>query len=172
MEENAMVTASKLRSFRQLTAWEKAMDLVVDVYRVSRLLPPHERFELARELRRSSISVPSNIAEGFNRHSQAAYRSHVAIALGSTGELETQIGIGRRLEYFDSAEADRLLRATVASGDCFRGYGARWSNPSRCYSGVPSAEGPVPRAQSRTWIFFHPSTQSSAPPSCTRKDRC
>jgi four helix bundle protein len=66
------------------------MNLAVQVHQAARLLPQEQKFELGREMRRSATSVPSNVAEEFNRHSRRAYRAHVAIALGSTGELETQ----------------------------------------------------------------------------------
>ena len=76
--------------------WEEAVALSVLVHKTAATLPTEHRFELGREMRRSSISVPSNVAEGFNRHSRKVYRSHVAIALGSDAELETQLEIARR----------------------------------------------------------------------------
>ena len=121
MEKTAMLPASEVRSFRQLLVWQQAMELTVEVHKAVRVLPPSERFELSRELRRSAVSIPSNVAEGFNRHSQAAYRSHVGIALGSTGELETQIEIGRRLDYFDAAQADKLLCSVDRVGRLLQG---------------------------------------------------
>src|SRR4051812_43047572 len=88
-----------IRNFRDLQVWQFAMDLTLEVHRAAALLPAEQRFELARELRRSAVSIPSNIAEGFVRHSRPSYRLHVAIALGSTAELETQIEIAVRLAY-------------------------------------------------------------------------
>jgi four helix bundle protein len=79
------------------------MDLAIAMHELAFQLPPHERFELGRDLRRTSRSIPSNVAEGFNRHSRASYRWHVAIALGSQGELETQLEIAKRLDYLTSA---------------------------------------------------------------------
>jgi four helix bundle protein len=101
----------EIRSFRDLIAWQRAMDLAVDVYRAAKTLPASERFELGRELRRSSISVPSNIAEGFNRHSRPTYRNHVAIALGSTGELETQVLLAERVGVLEVTRCSALLTA-------------------------------------------------------------
>jgi four helix bundle protein len=116
-----MVPAPEVRSFRQLLVWELSVRLVIDVYSAVRVLPHAERFELGRELRRSAISIPSNIAEGFNRHSRAVYRSHVAIALGSTAELETQIELGARLAYFDASQSRALLDATNEVGRLLQG---------------------------------------------------
>ena len=87
------------------------MHLAVEVYQTASELPGNERFELGKELRRSAISVPSNIAEGFNRHSRASYRSHVAIALGSAGELETQVELAHRLGFLDIKLVNPLLES-------------------------------------------------------------
>src|SRR5688572_6960531 len=105
MADSAMLPSADVRSFRDLIAWQYAVKLAVDVYRIAGSLPGSERFELGRELRRSAISIPSNVAQGFNRHSRAVYRVHVAIALGSTAELETQIELATRLEYFDASRS-------------------------------------------------------------------
>jgi four helix bundle protein len=116
MDHLDMTRTSQIKSFRQLVGWQVAMDLAVDIHKAVRLLPQTERFELGRELRRSATSVPSNVAEGFNRHSRAAYRSHVGIALGSTGELDTQIELATRLEYFDVPLSTSLLNTTDRVG--------------------------------------------------------
>jgi four helix bundle protein len=94
--KSAMVPATELRSFRQLRAWQEAMDLTVSIHEAAREIPQEHRFELAREIRRSAISIPSNIAEGFSRHSRRLYRWHVANALGSNAELATQLEAGKR----------------------------------------------------------------------------
>jgi len=109
MADSAMVPSSEVRSFRDLLVWQEAMDLVVEVHRAVRLLPYDEQRDLGREMRRSSTSIPSNIGEGFNRHSRKAYRAHVAIALGSAGELETQLEAARRLELLDENRVVSLM---------------------------------------------------------------
>ena len=111
MADFEFIPASEVRSFRQLLTWQSAMHLAVEVYQTASELPGNERFELGKELRRSAISVPSNIAEGFNRHSRAAYRSHVAIALGSAGELETQVELAHRLGFLDIKLVNPLLES-------------------------------------------------------------
>ncbi|MEZ5316657.1 MAG: four helix bundle protein [Vicinamibacterales bacterium] len=112
MADPAMKPSSEVRSFRDLLVWQLAMDLAVRVRRLAATLPPEERFELGREIRRSSTSIPSNIAEGFCRHSRRAYRAHVTIALGSGGELATQLELVRRLGYLPESECAPVLADT------------------------------------------------------------
>ena len=109
MADSARVPASEVRSFRDLELWQEAMELAVQVHQATRLLPPEHKFELGREMRRSATSVPSNVAEGFNRHARGAYRLHVAIALGSVGELETQLEIARRQRLLEERLIDALI---------------------------------------------------------------
>ena len=116
-----MRNQAEIRSYRDLEAWRQAVDLSVDIHRAVRLLPQVERFEIGRELRRSGISIPSNVAEGFNRHAQRAYRSHVGIALGSTGEVDTQLVICERLEYLPDEVIRRLLRQADHVGRLLQG---------------------------------------------------
>lgn len=103
---------SAIGSFRDLDVWVESMDLVDEVFRRSRALPPRE-FDLRRQLNRAAISIPSNIAEGWCRkHRRQAYQNHVSIAMGSRGELETELEICYRnglLERDDCAEISRLL---------------------------------------------------------------
>ena len=87
------------------------MELAVAVFRIATELSAPRTFEIARELRRSAMSVPSNIAEGFNRHSRAAYRLHVAIALGSVAELETQVELTTRLSHLSVSQSQSILES-------------------------------------------------------------
>ena len=87
-----------IRSFRDLDVWRMSMDLVVAIYGLAQALPQSERFELSAQLRRSAISIPSNVAEGHARRGKA-FRNHVVIALGSQAELDTQIELAVRLGY-------------------------------------------------------------------------
>ncbi len=95
-------------SFRDLDAWKAAMALVVVTYEIVRELPQSERFELATQIRRAAVSIPSNIAEGQATGPGGRYRHHVRIALGSLAELETQLEIAARLHYL-SENALRLI---------------------------------------------------------------
>ena len=99
---------AKYASFRELFAWQKGMVLAEAVHRACRSLPTDERFELGRQLRRSAASIPANVAEGFSRHARGAYRSHVAIALGSQAELQTHVELCRRLKLLTPSVVDDL----------------------------------------------------------------
>src|SRR5262249_39209589 len=91
-------TAVIVRTFRNLEAWQSAMDLAVACYEVARRLPSDERFVLGSQIRRAAISVPSNIAEGHATRSDGTLLRHLRIARGSLGELETQLELLSRLK--------------------------------------------------------------------------
>jgi len=99
-----------VRSFRDLRVWRIGKQLVLDTYIATRQLPRDERFGLVSQLRRAAVSIPSNIAEGFNRQHRKEYQQFLSIALGSCGELETQIEVAHDLGYFDRDCRDRLLQ--------------------------------------------------------------
>jgi len=90
-----------VRHYTDLIAWQKAMDLVVRVYEATKEFPSEERFGLTNQVRRASVSVPSNIAEGQGRHSSRGFLRCLSIAYGSLQEVETQLIIARRLGYLD-----------------------------------------------------------------------
>ena len=96
---------SKVRSYKDLLIWQKAVDLVTDVYRNIKKFPSDERFVLGEQIRRSAISVPSNIAEGQARKHTAEFRQFLYISLGSLAELDTQIIISEKLEYLNEEDA-------------------------------------------------------------------
>jgi len=99
-----------IRSFRELFVWQKSMDLAVRTYRVAQHLPRDDRPVLGYQLRKSSLSMPSNIAEGFSRHSTPHYIQHLWTAHASGAELETQIELGQRLDLIVATQADLLIR--------------------------------------------------------------
>ena len=86
-------THRPIGSYRDLDAWQLAMDIVVDVYRLTRALPAEERFGLSAQLRRAAVAIPSNIAEGHSRIGGGEFRRFVSIARGSGAEVETQIAV-------------------------------------------------------------------------------
>jgi four helix bundle protein len=94
----------RLSSYRDLVVWQKAVDLVVAVYRLARSLPTEERFGLTSQMQRSAVSVPANIAEGYARTHKGDYLRHLSIATGSLAELETHLTIAVRLEFLDRDE--------------------------------------------------------------------
>ena len=89
------------------------MDLVEGVYRLTKQFPKEEVYGLASQMRRSAVSIPSNIAEGHCRNGRREYVHHLSIALGSLGELETQVLIAQRLGY---PEDDGLLALASETG--------------------------------------------------------
>jgi four helix bundle protein len=92
------------------------MDLVEQCYRLSERFPRSEEFGLRAQVRRSAVSVPSNIAEGNGRSTTGDYLRHVSIAHGSLMELETQLLIAGRLQYLEPASIDQALAQTDEIG--------------------------------------------------------
>jgi len=90
--------------YKNLTVWQKSMDLVLAVYRLTEKLPREELYCLGSQLRRAVISIPSNIAEGNARQSSKEYRHFLCIARGSNSEVETQLEICLRLGYCEAME--------------------------------------------------------------------
>ena len=88
-----------MRDFRRLKLWEKAHQLTLAVYRVSRACPVEERYGLTRDLRRSAASVPTNIAEGCGRETERELGRFMSIAAGSASEAEYQLLLAHDLEY-------------------------------------------------------------------------
>lgn len=84
---------------KELDVWKKAMDLVEEIYRVSKEFPGHEKYGLTNQIRRAAVSIPSNIAEGSGRKSDKELLQYLNFALGSLAETETQIMIALRLGY-------------------------------------------------------------------------
>jgi four helix bundle protein len=99
---------STVKSFRDLVVWQKSMALAVDVYKLTRAFPREEIYGLTSQLRRATVSVPSNIAEGFGRRSRLDYRNSLCIARGSVLEVQTQLLISRELGFGD---AERIAAA-------------------------------------------------------------
>lgn len=100
------------RKFQDLVVWQRAMDLVADIYKATSGLPDSEKFGLVSQLQRSAVSIPSNIAEGAGRGTTREFLYFLSVARGSLFELETQLLIGERLglltrtdEIIDNIEA-------------------------------------------------------------------
>ncbi|MDY0169713.1 MAG: four helix bundle protein [Thermoguttaceae bacterium] len=102
----------KIKTFRDLLVWQKSMELVTEVYRASAEFPTHERYGLSSQVRRCAVSIPSNIAEGFGRHSTTDYIRFLTIANGSLYELQTQVEIALNLEYMERKPYDTLHEQT------------------------------------------------------------
>ncbi|MFZ5450204.1 MAG: four helix bundle protein [Thermodesulfobacteriota bacterium] len=99
----------EVRSFKDLVAWQKSMALVAEVYRASQGFPKEEIFGLTSQIRRSAVSVPSNIAEGNARTSKKEFQYFLSNARGSLAELETQLLIAHQLAYINETAKNQML---------------------------------------------------------------
>jgi four helix bundle protein len=98
-----------MKGHRDLIAWQKAIALVTEVYQVTRTFPKDELYGLTSQLRRSAVSVPSNLAEGHGRNSRKEFHQFVGQARGSLVEVETQLEIAMNLGYLRKDVAVALL---------------------------------------------------------------
>lgn len=89
----------EIKSHKDLKVWQESTDLVVDIYNLTKFFPKNEQFGLTSQMRRCSISIPSNIAEGAGRKGGKEFSRFLYISLGSLAELETQLEISVRLDY-------------------------------------------------------------------------
>ncbi len=106
-----VVMSDEIRTFRDLRVWQRGMALVTEVYRLSKQFPKEEVYALASQMRRAAVSVPSNIAEGYGRHSTTDYVRFLRMASGSLYELQTQTEIARNLGYVDESTLNDLASA-------------------------------------------------------------
>ena len=111
----------KVKSYRDLETWQQGMALVMEVYRVTKIFPKEELFGLTSQLRRAAVSIPSNIAEGQGRTSTKEFLHHLAIAYGSLCEAETQLLIGRQLEYLNQRDYGDIAELTARVGRLING---------------------------------------------------
>ena len=102
--------------YRELKVWQKSMDLVIETYQIVRKLPREELYALSNQMRRSAVSVPSNIAEGAGRKSTREYIHFLKIARGSLSELETQLLICCRLNYIRSEDIQNIMLLSAEIG--------------------------------------------------------
>ena len=98
-----------IKDFKDLFLWQRAMDLVVEVYDLVKKLPKEELFALSDQIRRAVISIPSNIAEGQGRNSSKEFIHFLSIAKGSKAELETQLLLCVRINYLKELEIEKAM---------------------------------------------------------------
>ena len=100
----------ELKDYKELVVWQKSIELVKEVYILTKLLPKEEMYGLTSQMRRASVSIPSNIAEGYKRQGLGEYIQFLKIAEGSAAELETQTIIAKSLyTMIDFSKTERLL---------------------------------------------------------------
>ncbi len=121
-------TTVSIKTFQDLIAWQKAMQLAKTVYTVTRTMPDDEKFGLTAQMRRAAVAIPSNIAEGYGRQSLPDYLRFLKIARGSLMELQTQLLLIETLALIPITpelkellgETDRVLQALIRSLDHLR----------------------------------------------------
>ncbi len=114
-----------LKNYKELKVWQKSYQFCLDIYKLTKRFSKEERYGLTSQIRRSAVSVPSNIAEGYGRKSTPEYLRFLYIAYGSNCELETQLLLTGDLGYIksdkfkeiqkDLAEVERMLKALIKS---------------------------------------------------------
>jgi len=114
-----------LKNYKELNVWKKSYELCLKTYRITAEFPNEERYGLTSQIRRSAVSIPSNIAEGYGRKTTVDYVRMLYISYGSVCELETQILLAGDLGYIeegelgtakeDIAEVERMLKALITS---------------------------------------------------------
>ncbi|HKJ40740.1 MAG TPA: four helix bundle protein [Sunxiuqinia sp.] len=99
-----------MKTYRDIKVWQKAMPFVTKIYKSTGLFPKEEIYGLTSQIRRSAVSIPSNIAEGFGRRSSNEFKRFLQIAMGSLFELQTQLEISKNLEFLDDSAFDDLFQ--------------------------------------------------------------
>jgi len=99
-------------SYRDLDVWQKAMDLVLECYKLARRFPSDERYGLVSQIQRAAVSVPANIAEGQARQYVKEFVHHLSIAQGSLAEVETFVQLAERLQYVNKGVVQAILITT------------------------------------------------------------
>lgn len=107
--------------YKDLVAWQKAMDLVTDVYAVTEDFPKREVYSLTDQIRRAAVSIPSNIAEGQAHFNNREFRHFLRHSRGSLAELETQLLVAQRVGYIPEAASERLLEQIAEVGRILNG---------------------------------------------------
>lgn len=102
-----------MRNFRDLNVWKDSIFLVIDVYLIVEIIPNSEKYGLISQIKRCSVSIPSNIVEGCAKDSQKDFVRFLQISLGSAFELETQLEICNQLSFIEKKEVNKLVNDTV-----------------------------------------------------------
>jgi len=108
--------------YEKLGVWQKGMDLVSEIYLLTRQFPPDERFGITAQLRRAAVSVPANIAEGFGRGSQPQLANFARISLGSVYELRTELEIAIRTEIATREQVETAVNLSTELSRMLDGF--------------------------------------------------
>ena len=99
-----------ITSYKDLDVWNKSMDLVVETYNLMKIMPKTETYSLCDQMKRASVSIPSNIAEGQQRKSTKEFINFLSISRGSVAELETQYLLCIRLGFLNEQQVEKALK--------------------------------------------------------------
>ena len=110
-----------MSSYKELIVWQKSIQLVTDIYKLTKTFPKEEIYGLASQMQRAVVSIPSNIAEGNDRNSSKEFSQFLRIARGSLAELETQIIISEKLEYTNKGQITPILNSCYEIGRMIHG---------------------------------------------------
>jgi len=99
--------------FQKLIVWQKGILLSKKIYLITKTFPREEIFGITDQLKRSSVSIPSNISEGYGRNSRTDYKRFLSIALGSVYELQTQLVISKELNFIRESEFNELISIAI-----------------------------------------------------------
>ena len=102
-----------MHNFQELKIWQRAMDITEKTYRISAEFPVEEKYGLISQIRRSAVSIPSNIAEGAGRNTDGEFKNFLGIASGSSNELFTQLILSYRLELVEESNVKPLLSELI-----------------------------------------------------------
>ena len=108
-----MNNGNKIKSFTDLNTWKEGHRLVLMIYEITKEFPREEMFGLNNQLRRAAVSITSNIAEGFSRHSYLEKARFYSMSLGSTTEVQNQILIAKDVKYIDNSEFQKIAEQTI-----------------------------------------------------------
>lgn len=97
-----------MNSYKELKVWQRSIELVLEIYNLTKLFPKEETYGLTSQMRRSAISIPSNIAEGYSRKHRQEYSQFIRVAFASAAELETQITISNKLELISEQDFNKV----------------------------------------------------------------
>lgn len=109
-----------MKCYRDLLVWQQGIDLVTEVYKLTRLFPSDERHALCNQMQRASVSVPSNIAEGHARSSRKEFLHFLSVSLGALAELETHLTIANNLDYITQGKKRKIIDTTDLLGKRIR----------------------------------------------------
>lgn len=102
------MNSEKIRNFKDLRIWQQSIELVEEIYRITKKFPKEELYGIVNQIRQSAVSLPSNIAEGFVRYHNKEFKQFLFIALASSAELETQLIVSNKLKYITRQKLDEL----------------------------------------------------------------